>query len=149
VLCILILFRVLIFFALPCYSALLFAIMPCWKATLHRYLVDSVLLLCLSLLHLATLNVAPCCSVIAPCYFALLLYHRALCSRLTILPCCLSHLVACLSFKYLMPHPHCCFITLMLAFTPCYFTLSSGTCTPSPPSCVGGGAWSNKFHPTT
>ncbi len=76
--------------ALPCCVALLFIIMPmmpCCKVVRHRYLVARILLLCLSLLHLATLTIAPCCSTITPCYFALLLCHRALCSHLTTLPC--------------------------------------------------------------
>ncbi len=136
-----------------CFALLLclfFTITYYCKAICHHYLVAHTLLLCLSLLHLATLAIAPSCSTITACYFALLLCHHASCSRLTTLPCCLSCLVVHLFFRYLLPHPHCCFITLLLTFMPYCSTLSVGI--PSPLSCVSGGAQNNnnnKFHPTT
>ncbi len=86
-------------------------------------------LLCCSLLglaacHCALLFVFPCCS---PSHLAIcchtLLFAFVLC-------CSLSHLATSLHTLHLVVHflifqvhalcPHCCFVTLLLTFTPCY-----------------------------
>lgn len=132
---------------MPCCSTLLCCLV------VHHHADDALLQGCSPSL--------PCCShlvtlplIAAPCYShyrTLLFYHHTLLLCLTTLPSCLMltpyySTLFLAFFLYLLPHPHCCFITLLLAFMPCCSTLLVGA--PSPLSCAR--AWNNnKFHPTT